>query len=479
MRRHYLLPDISQAGKTGCTLSAFDVPCAELPPRELLRDKLDLPEISEVELVRYFINLSKLNFGVDSGFYPLGSCTMKYSPKWHEDVSRLTGFTSLHPYQSVDSVQGALRLMFELQEYLAEITGMDAASLVPMAGAQGELANVLMIKAYHESRHQNRKKILVPDTAHGSNPATAAMCGYEVGTVPSDKNGNVDLKVLESMMKEDVAALTLTMPTTLGLFDPQIEEISHLVHSRGALLCGDGANLNSLLGKVKFGDLSFDCVQLNLHKTFSAPHGGGGPGSGPIGVKSILTDFLPAALVVKSNKGYTFTSPKKSIGSLGAAYGNFGAMIKAYAYIRSLGAAGLNEVSENAVISANYLKEKLKPYYFLPYDRTCMHEVVFSGKWQKAKGVKAYDIAKRLLDFGCHPPTMYFPLVVEEALMIEPTETESKATLDEFIETMKIIAKEAEENPEVLHSAPYTTPVRRLDEATAARKPDLGWHQKG
>jgi len=479
MRRHYLLPDISQPGKTGYTLPALDVPCAELPPRELLRDKLDLPEVSEVELFRYFINLSKLNFGVDSGFYPLGSCTMKYSPKWHEDVSRLTGFTSLHPYQPVGSVQGALRLMFELQEYLAEITGMDAASLLPMAGAQGELANVLMIKAYHESRHENRKKILVPDTAHGSNPATAAMCGYEVSTVPSDKNGNVDLKVLESMMKEDVAALTLTMPTTLGLFDPQIEEISHLVHSRGALLCGDGANLNSLLSKVKFGDLGFDCVQLNLHKTFSAPHGGGGPGSGPIGVKSILTDFLPAPLVGKNSKGYTFASPKKSIGSLGAAYGNFGAMIKAYAYIRSLGAAGLNEVSENAVTSANYLKEKLKPYYFLPYDRTCMHEVVFSGKWQKAKGVKAYDIAKRLLDFGCHPPTMYFPLVVEEALMIEPTETESKATLDEFIETMKIIAKEAEENPEVLHSAPYTTPVRRLDEATAARKPDLGWHQKG
>jgi len=477
MRRHYLLPDISQPGKTGCTVPALDVPCAELP-KELLRNNLNLPEVSEVELVRYFLNLSQLNFGVDLGFYPLGSCTMKYSPKWHEDIARLAGFSSVHPYQPVESVQGILQLMHELQEYLAEITGMNAASLVPMAGAQGELANVLMIKAYHQSRRENRTRILVPDTAHGSNPATAAMCGYEVATVPSDQNGNVDFEALDAMMDDKVAALTLTMPTTLGLFDPQIEAIDRLVHARGALLCGDGANLNSLLGKVKFGDLGFDCVQLNLHKTFSTPHGGGGPGSGPVGVKSVLTDFLPTPWASRKGKKYVFATPPRSIGNLGVGYGNVGAIIKAYAYIRSLGAEGLREVSEDAVLSANYLKEKLKPDYHLPYDRPCMHEVVLSGKWQKAKGVKAFDIAKRLLDFGFHPPTIYFPLVVEEALMIEPTETESKATLDEFIEALKAIAREAEENPEILHSAPHTTPVRRLDEATAARKPDLGWHQK-
>jgi len=478
MRRHYLLPDISQPGKIGCTLPALDVAPAQLPPEELLRSELDLPEVSEVELVRYFITLSQLNYGVDTGFYPLGSCTMKYNPKWHEDVAKLPGFTALHPYQPEASVQGALQLMFELQEYLAEITGMNRTSLAPMAGAQGELANLLMIKAYHQSCGESRKKILVPDTAHGTNPATATMCGFESITVPSDANGNIDLNRLDSMMDEQVAALTLTMPTTLGLFDPKMEEISRIVHERGGLLCGDGANLNSLLGKIKFGDLGFDCVQLNLHKTFSTPHGGGGPGSGPICVKSILADFLPLPWVVKNEKGYTLTVPARSIGRLGAAGGNFGVMIKAYTYIRSLGAVGLKQVSEDAVINANYLKEKLKPYYHLPYDRPCLHEVVFSAKWQKAKGIKAWDIAKRLLDYGFHPPTMYFPLVVEEALMIEPTETEGKETLDAFIEAMKSIAREVEENPEILHTAPHHTPVRRLDEATAARKPDLCWYIK-
>jgi glycine dehydrogenase subunit 2 len=400
---------------------------------------------------------------------------MKYNPKWHEDVAKLPGFTAIHPYQPIESVQGALQLMFELQEYLAEITGMRATSLAPMAGAQGELASLLMVKAYHQASGERRQKILVPDSAHGTNPATAAMCGFEVSSVPADDNGNLDLKILSSLMNEEVAALTLTLPTTLGLFDPQIEEISKLVHERGGLLIGDGANLNSLLGKVKFGDLGFDCVQLNLHKTFSTPHGGGGPGSGPVCVKANLTDFLPSPVVAKNDKGYTFTSPPRSIGSLGAAYGNFGVMVKAYAYIRSLGAEGLKEVSENAVINANYLKEKLKTYYHLPYDRTCMHEVVFSGKWQKPRGVRTMDIAKRLLDYGFHPPTVYFPLVVDEAIMTEPTETESKATLDAYIEAMKEIAREAEENPEILHTAPHNTPVRRLDETTAARKPDLRW----
>jgi len=356
---------------------------------------------------------------------------------------------------------------------------MNATSLAPMAGAQGELASLLMVKAYHQARGDSvRRKILVPDSAHGTNPATATMCGFAVSTVPSNGEGNLDLKSLQSMMSKQVAALTLTMPTTLGLFDPQIIEIGQLVHNGGGLLCGDGANLNSLLGKVKFGDLGFDCVQLNLHKTFSTPHGGGGPGSGPVCVSANLADFLPSPLVAKNKKGYTFTSPPKSIGSLGAAYGNFGVMVKAYAYIRSLGAEGLKEVSENAVINANYLKEKLKDYYHLPYDRTCMHEVVFSGKWQKAKGVTTLDIAKRLLDYGFHPPTTYFPLIVEEALMIEPTETESKETLDAFIDAMRAIAREAEENPEILHTAPHNTPIRRLDEVAAARKPDLRWKMK-
>ena len=479
MNHRYLLPDISQPGKIGCRLPTLDVPPAELPSEELLRQELELPEVSEVELVRYFTYLSKLNYGVDTGFYPLGSCTMKYNPKWHEDIAKLPGFTSTHPYQPIDSVQGALQLMFELQEYLAEITGMNATSLAPMAGAQGELASLLMVKAYHKARRDEvRRKILVPDSAHGTNPATATMCGFEVSTVSSNDKGDLNVKRLESMMNEQVAALTLTMPTTLGLFDPQIAEISQLVHERGGLLCGDGANLNSLLGKVKFGELGFDCVQLNLHKTFSTPHGGGGPGSGPICVKANLADFLPSPLVTKNNKGYIFTSPARSIGSLGVAYGNFGVMVKVYAYIRSLGAEGLKEVSENAVINANYLKEKLKEYYHLPYDRTCMHEVVFSGKRQKAKGVTTLDIAKRLLDYGFHPPTIYFPSVVEEALMIEPTETESKETLDAFIKVMREIAKEAEENPEILHTAPHNTPIRRLDEATAARKPDLRWEMR-
>jgi len=323
-----------------------------------------------------------------------------------------------------------------------------------------------------------RSKILVPDSAHGTNPATAAMCGLETSAVPSDDDGNIDLKSLESNMNEEVAALTLTLPTTLGLFDPQIAEITKLVHQRGGLLCGDGANLNSLLGKVKFGDLGFDCVQLNLHKTFSTPHGGGGPGSGPICVKSNLADFLPSPLVAKNGEGYTFTTPAKSIGKLSSAYGNFGVMVKAYAYIRSLGAEGLKEVSENAVINANYLKEKLKAYYHLPYDRTCMHEVIFSSKRQQARGVHTIDIAKRLLDYGFHPPTIYFPLIVDEALMTEPTETESKETLDAYIDAMKEIAKEADENPEILHTAPHNTPVRRLDEVTAARKPDLRWEMR-
>jgi glycine dehydrogenase subunit 2 len=399
---------------------------------------------------------------------------MKYNPKWHEDIARLPGFASIHPLQPEESVQGALQLMFELQEYLAEITGMNATSLVPIAGAHGEFAGLLLVKAYHQDRGDKaRKKILLTDSSHGTNPASAVMCGFEIEVVASDSEGNVDMKSLESAMDEEVAALTLTMPTTLGLFDPKILEISQLVHERGGLLGADGANLNALLGRVKFGELGYDYVQLNLHKTFSTPHGGGGPGSGPVCVKEDLADFLPSPLVMKSDGRCKFVSQAKSIGRIANFYGNFGVMCKAYAYIRSLGAAGLKEVSENAVLNANYLKEKLKPYYYLPCDRTCMHEVVFSGRRQRTKGVRTVDIAKRLLDYGLHPPTIYFPLIVDEALMIEPTETESKQTLDAFVEAMKEIARDAEENPEILHTAPHNTAVRRLDEVRAARNPDL------
>jgi len=479
MSHNHLLPEISKPGKIGYSLPALDVPPTELPPKELLRQELELPEVTEVELMRYFTALSKLNYGVDTGFYPLGSCTMKYNPKWHEDIAKLSGFASINPLQPEESVQGAMQLMFELQEYLAEITGMNATSLVPIAGAHGEFTGLLLVKAYHQDQgDEARKKILLTDSSHGTNPASAVMCGFEIGTVASDSEGNVDMKSLESVMNEEVAALTLTMPTTLGLFDPKILEISQLVHERGGLLGADGANLNALLGRVKFGELGYDYVQLNLHKTFSTPHGGGGPGSGPVCVKEGLADFLPWPLVIKNDGRYKFVSQAKSIGRIANFYGNFCVMCKAYAYIRSLGAEGLKEVSENAVLNANYLKEKIKPYYYLPYDRTCMHEVVFSGKRQKAKGVRTVDIAKRLLDYGLHPPTIYFPLIVDEALMIEPTETESKQTLDAFIEAMKEIARDVEENPEILHTAPHNTPVRRLDDARAARNPDLRWRMR-
>jgi len=479
MKRHDLLPDISKPGRIGCTLPVLDVPPSEMPANDLLRRELDMPEVSEVDLVRYFTALSKLNYGVDSGFYPLGSCTMKYNPKWHEDVARLPGFTAIHPYQPEKSIQGALELMHRLQEYLAEVTGMDATSLVPVAGAHGELAGLLMVRAYHEDRGDSKRhRILLTDSSHGTNPASAAMCGMETGVVASDENGDLDLNSLDSMMDEEVAALTLTMPSTLGLFDPKIAEIAKLVHDRGGLLGGDGANLNALLGKARFGDLGFDYVQLNLHKTFSTPHGGGGPGSGPVCARENLADFMPTPVVTEDDGRYRLTSPSKTIGRIATFYGNFGVMVKAYAYARSLGIEGLKRISEDAVLNANYLKEKLKEYYHLPYDRTCMHEVVFSGKKQKAMGVSTLDIAKRLLDYGLHPPTVYFPLIVSEALMTEPTETESKETLDEYIAAMKEIARDAEENPEVLHSAPRNTPIRRLDDARAFRQLDLRWEMK-
>ncbi len=483
LERRPLLMDQSKPGRTGCTVPALDVPESPLPPSALLRDDLPLPEVSERDIVSYFHRLSQLNYSVDEGFYPLGSCTMKYNPKWHEEVARLPGFAQAHPLQPEESVQGALQMMYEMQEMLAEILGMRTASLCPMAGAHGELTGIMMVRAYHVSRgDRGRTTILVPDSAHGTNPATAAMCGFRVVAVPSDARGNMDIAALQAALGPDVAGLMITLPSTLGLFDPHIVEITEQVHRAGGLVYGDGANLNAILGKVKLGALGFDVVHTNLHKTFTTPHGGGGPGSGPVATGDRLTPFLPIPHVARRRdergERYEFTRPEKSIGRIGAFQGNFGMLVRAYCYIRQLGAPGLREVAENAVLNANYVLARLKDAYHLPYDRRCMHEVILSASRQKAKGVRALDIAKRLIDYGFHPPTMYFPLIVDEALMIEPTETESVETLDAFVDAMLSIAREVEQDPDVVRGAPHKAPITRLDEATAARKPDLRWQPR-
>lgn len=473
-----LLMDRSVPGRRGARLPALDVPPAELPPAQYLREEVPLPELSEPEVVRYFTRLSQKNFAVDTTFYPLGSCTMKYNPKFHDEVAGWPSFSQLHPLQPEETVQGALQVLYELQELIARITGMEAVSLAPLAGSHGELAGMLMVRAYFRDRGEGeRQVVLVPDSAHGTNPASAAMAGFQVVTVPSDRNGDLDLEALREALGPHVAALMLTMPTTLGLFDPHILEITELVHRAGALVYGDGANLNALLGKVRFADLGFDLVHLNVHKTFSTPHGGGGPGAGPLAARGPLTAYLPSPVVqYEEEKGFRWSAPARTIGPLGAFHGNFGVLLRAYMYIRSLGEDGLREVSETAVLHANYLRARLREHYHLPYDRTCLHEVVFSAVRQRDRcGVRALDIAKRLMDYGFHPPIVYFPLVVEEAMMIEPTETESVETLDAFIAAMAAIAREAEERPELVRNAPYTTPVRRLDEARAARRLDLRW----
>jgi glycine dehydrogenase subunit 2 len=476
--------DRSRPGRTGVILPALDVPEAEALPERFVRRDLNLPEMSQNEVIRYFVGLSRLNYSIDTGFYPLGSCTMKYNPKVNEDVARFPGFAHVHPLQPVESVQGALGVLHELQETLAEITGMDAVSLVPAAGAQGELCGILMVKAYlADQGNGHRRKVLVPDSAHGTNPATAAMAGFEVVTVPSDATGNTDLAFLESALDEGVAAMMLTLPSTLGLFDQNIARIAEMLHEHGALLYGDGANQNAFLARARFGDMGFDVVHLNLHKTFSTPHGGGGPGAGPVCVKGKLAPYLPGPVVKQAEltgqagqTGYSFVTPVKSIGKTMAFHGNFGVLVRALTYIKSLGAEGLRAISENAVVNANYVLVRLRGAYRLPYDRACMHEVVFSGSKQRAEnGVKTLDIAKRLIDYGYHPPTIYFPLIVDEALMIEPTESEGMENVDAFCEAMLAIAREAEEDPELVKGAPYTAPLRRLDEATAARKPVLRW----
>ncbi len=484
-----LIFEIGSPGRTAAALPENDVPAQRveemLPPAMLREEPAGLPEVSELDLVRHYTGLSRKNYGVDTGFYPLGSCTMKYNPKVNEDVAALAGFSGLHPYLPGELCQGALQLMYELEKYLCEIAGMDRFTLQPAAGAHGELTGMLIIRAYHMQRGDARRnKVLVPDSAHGTNPATAAMCGYKTVEIKSDSRGGVDLDDLRRLVGDDTAGLMLTNPNTLGLFDENIAQIARIVHEAGGLVYCDGANMNAIMGIARPGDMGFDVVHFNLHKTFSTPHGGGGPGSGPVGVKDILVPYLPRPLVECRDNGtggkeyYLDYGGEQSIGRVKAFYGNFGVMVKAYAYIRMLGATGLKEASRYAVLNANYLKEKLKDTYHLPYDRTCMHEFVLSARNLKDTGVRALDIAKRLLDYGYHPPTVYFPLIVEEALMIEPTETESKETLDRFAEAMQRIAREAVENPELVTGAPRCTPVQRLDEVTAARKPVLRYRQE-
>ena len=479
-----LIFELSREGRTGVSLPSCDVPeipLGDLIPQEFLRDKEpELPEVSEVDVVRHFTRLSSFNHGVDTGFYPLGSCTMKYNPKVNEKLARLPGFSQIHPYQPEELTQGALGLMVELQEELAEITGMDAFTLQPAAGAHGEMTGILIIKAYHDHRQDvKRRKVIVPDSAHGTNPATGAMAGYEIVQVPSNERGGVDIEALRQVANDEVAALMLTNPNTLGLFDENILEIAEIIHSVGGLIYYDGANANAIMGIARPGDMGFDVVHLNLHKTFSTPHGGGGPGSGPVGVKAFLAPYLPKPVAIRTPEGrYSWDDDRPlSIGRVRAFQANFGVLVKAYAYIRALGGEGLKAASQNAVLNANFLMSILKDHYHLPYDRVCMHEFIITPKNLKDYGIHTLDIAKRLLDYGYHPPTIYFPLIVEEAMMIEPTETESLETLEQFAQVMIQIAEEVKQDAEMVKNAPHDTLVTRLDETGAARKPDLRWRK--
>ncbi|MBD8113361.1 MULTISPECIES: aminomethyl-transferring glycine dehydrogenase subunit GcvPB [Priestia] len=479
-----LIFESSKEGRIGYSLPELDVPqvnAEELLGKAYVRTKApELPEVSELDIMRHYTALSKRNHGVDSGFYPLGSCTMKYNPKVNEQAARIAGFAHIHPLQDEQTVQGALELLYDLQEHLTEITGMDEVTLQPAAGAHGEWTGLMMIRAYHEANGETqRTKVIVPDSAHGTNPASATVAGFETVTVKSNEHGLVDLEDLRRVVGEDTAALMLTNPNTLGLFEEDILEMAEIVHAAGGKLYYDGANLNAVLSKARPGDMGFDVVHLNLHKTFTGPHGGGGPGSGPVGVKADLIPYLPKPVLVKTEQGYHFEYNRpQSIGRVKPFYGNFGINVRAYTYIRSMGPDGLKAVTENAVLNANYMMRRLAEHYELPFDRHCKHEFVLSGKRQKKLGVRTLDIAKRLLDFGYHPPTIYFPLIVEECMMIEPTETESKETLDAFIDAMIQIAKEAEETPEVVQEAPHTTVVKRLDETLAARKPVLRYQKE-
>lgn len=474
-----LIFELSKPGRTAYRLPENDVEqvaLEELIPEEYLnKDELDLPELSEVDIIRHYTNLSNKNFGVDTGFYPLGSCTMKYNPKINENMAALDGFANIHPLQPEETVQGALRLMYEIDRALCEISGMDKMTLQPAAGAHGELTGLTLIKAYHENRGDtNRTKIIVPDSAHGTNPASAVMAGFDTVEIKSTEEGLVDLESLKAVLNDEIAGLMLTNPNTLGLFDRNIKEIADLVHEAGGLVYYDGANANAILGKARPGDMGFDVVHFNIHKTFSTPHGGGGPGSGPVGVKECLLEFLPVPTVEKDGDRYylNYDIPK-SVGKIKDFYGHFNVLVKGYAYILTMGKDGLKKASEMAVLNSNYLAHKLKEYYNVQKDTIFKHEFVLAGLKDAPEGITTLDVAKRLLDYGYHPPTVYFPLIVNEAIMTEPTETETKETLDEFAEALIKIAEEAKENPEILKEAPHDTPVRRVDETRAARNPIL------
>jgi glycine dehydrogenase subunit 2 len=474
-----LIFEKSSKGRRGIDLPEVNVPKKKINiPQKFLRTNIPLPEVSEVDVVRHYTALSRMNYGIDTGFYPLGSCTMKYNPKINEDVSRLPGFLFAHPYQPEKISQSCLKLMFNLERYLCEITGMDAYTLQPAAGAQGELTGLMLIKAYLKHKKEKRTKIILPDSSHGTNSASASICAFKAVTIKSNEQGRVDLNALSEVMNKDVAGIMLTNPNTLGIFEKDILEIIKIIHDNGGLVYCDGANMNAILGITRPGDMGFDIIHLNLHKTFSTPHGGGGPGSGPVGVKKELQPFLPIPRIEKKGENYYLNYDYHlSIGRIKAFYGNFGVMVKAYAYLRELGAKGLRQVAENAVLNANYLLKKLKSYYDLPYDQICKHEFVLSGSRQAKKGVSTMDIAKRLLDYGFHAPTIYFPLIVKEAMMIEPTETESKETLDAFADAMIKIAEEIDKNPEIVKRAPNSTPFSRLDMVKAAREPVLKWDE--
>lgn len=480
-----LIFEKSSSGRRCFILPACDVPekpiKSFLPQKMLRKQEAQLPEVSEIDVVRHFTRLSQMNFCVDTNFYPLGSCTMKYNPRINEDAARMEGFTKLHPYQPIEQCQGILKLLYDLEQILKDISGMSAFTLQPAAGAHGELTGMLIIRAYLEKKGEHRHKIVIPDSAHGTNPASAALCGYEVESIQSNANGLVDIEKLKTAFTHDTAALMITNPNTLGLFEKDILEISKIVHGAGGLVYCDGANMNALLGIARPGDMGVDILHLNLHKTFSTPHGGGGPGAGPIGVTEALMPFLPVPRIeVLATEGaqkkyfLPYDYPD-SIGRVRAFYGHIGMMIRAYTYLLSLGKEGVYKVGEYAVLNANYLRHKLKNHYDIPYGKTCMHEFVISAKKQKQKGASAMDIAKKLLDYGFHAPTIYFPLIVEEAMMVEPTETESRETLDAFAAAMIRIAEDIEQRPEVVRNTPQTTPIGRPDEVKAAREPKLKW----
>ena len=477
-----LLFERSVAGRTGVQLPKLDVPRAEALPEELRRAELPLPELSEPEVVRHFTNSSRRNFSVDQGFYPLGSCTMKYNPKINDRIADLPGLASIHPYQDEATVQGALRLLWELQEWLGEIAGLPGVSLQPSAGAHGELTGALVIRAYHHARGEGAKgsqrtTMLVPDSAHGTNPATAAMAGYRSRTVPTGADGNLDFAAVQDALDDSVAGLMITNPNTLGLFVERIADIAAAVHDAGGLVYMDGANMNAMVGVAKPGDLGTDILHFNLHKTFSVPHGGGGPGAGAIAVTADLAPLLPAPVLCRDGNGFRYEYDRpRSIGRVRAFHGNVNNAVRGYAYLRSLGGDGLAEVSRLAVVNANYLRVRLQEVIEVPFPRACKHEVVFSARRQAAEHqVRTLDLAKRLIDYGIHPPTIYFPLTVPEALMVEPTETESKATLDHFVAALRAILDEAAATPDLVRGAPHSTPLGRLDEVTAARRPILVW----